>query len=391
MIPTPQPRKTLWGTLAAQYSKSFGICQTPDWMQKLTRSNATRTLMTWRTFTVDWRKFTGQLHQPHVLSSLLSTDGLALIKEKEKILDRWAEQSNSVLSRPSTINDEAINRLPQFPINHSLDAVPTLEEIQKAISLLSTGKAPSGDCIPAEIYKEGGMSLVKNLHSLFDLIWNQGKVPHDLKDASIIHLCKRKGNRQTCDNHRGISLLSIAGKTLARVILTVSLNTLRMVSCPRVSAASGRIVVQSTWCSLHVSCKRSVRNRTPTCTPLTSIWQRLSTLSAERSFGESWRSKDAQQTSSPLFDSCTMGYRRESKTAANLQTQSLSRMECRKLRPRPDAFQLDVFSHVDWCLRWHGRRNRHQMALWWFSLQSQTVASEDQVSVEHHQWSLICW
>jgi hypothetical protein len=40
-----------------------------------------------------------------------------------------------------------------------------------------------------------------------------------LKDASMVHLYKRKGNRQQCDNHRGISLLSIAGKILARVLL----------------------------------------------------------------------------------------------------------------------------------------------------------------------------
>ena len=39
------------------------------------------------------------------------------------------------------------------------------------------------------------------------------------KDASIIHLYKRKGNKQSCDNHRGISLLSIAGKILARILL----------------------------------------------------------------------------------------------------------------------------------------------------------------------------
>lgn len=84
----------------------------------------------------------------------------------------------------------------------SLDAVPTLEEIQKAISLLSTGKAPGGDSIPAEIYKEGDMALVGKLRHLFKLIWNQWKVPQDLKDTSIIHLYKRKGNRQACDNHR---------------------------------------------------------------------------------------------------------------------------------------------------------------------------------------------
>ena len=40
----------------------------------------------------------------------------------------------------------------------------------------------------------------------------------DFKDASIIHLYKRKGNPQVCDNHRGISL-SIAGKVLAKILL----------------------------------------------------------------------------------------------------------------------------------------------------------------------------
>ena len=37
--------------------------------------------------------------------------------------------------------------------------------------------------------------------------------------ASIIHLYKRKGNSQSCEFHRGISLLSIAGKILAKILL----------------------------------------------------------------------------------------------------------------------------------------------------------------------------
>ena len=98
-----------------------------------------------------------------------------------------------------------------------MDAAPTSEEIQKAISLLSSGKAPGADSIPAEIYLEGGLAPIEKLHHLFELIWDQGEVPQDLKDASIIHLYKR--NRQTCENHRGISFLSIAGKILARVLL----------------------------------------------------------------------------------------------------------------------------------------------------------------------------
>ena len=61
--------------------------------------------------------------------------------------------------------------------------------------------------------------LALTLHELFQIIWNLEILPQDFRDASIVHLYKNKGNRQFCDNHRGISLLSIAGKILARVLL----------------------------------------------------------------------------------------------------------------------------------------------------------------------------
>ncbi|VDL94187.1 unnamed protein product [Schistocephalus solidus] len=54
-------------------------------------------------------------------------------------------------------------------------------------------------------------------------MWRQGQVPQDFKDAAIVHLYKRKGNCQLCDNHRGISLLNIAWKVFDRILLN-SLN-----------------------------------------------------------------------------------------------------------------------------------------------------------------------
>ena len=150
---------------------------------------------------------------------LLSADGNTLISDKEKILERWAEHFDNVLNRPSTINEEAIERLPQVPVDETLAEPPTEEEVSKAIKQLSSGKAPGADSIPAEIYASGGPKLKECLSALFTVMWNQEKLPQDLKDASIIHLYKRKGNRNSCDNHRGISLLSIAGKILARILL----------------------------------------------------------------------------------------------------------------------------------------------------------------------------
>ena len=49
-------------------------------------------------------------------------------------------------------------------------------------------------------------------------MWESEQVPKDLKDAVVIIIFK-KGNRNACGNHRGISLLSIAGKIFARILL----------------------------------------------------------------------------------------------------------------------------------------------------------------------------
>ena len=152
---------------------------------------------------------------------LLSADGSTLLTDKDAILKRWAEHSNSVLFRSSSVNDNAINRLPQTECNVLLDEFPTVTETRKAIQHLSSGKAPGADAIPAEVYKAGGLPMAEKLteSELFQCMWRTEAIPQDIKDASVIHLYKRKGNPQVCDNHRGISLLSIAGKIIAKILL----------------------------------------------------------------------------------------------------------------------------------------------------------------------------
>jgi len=84
---------------------------------------------------------------------------------------------------------------------------------------MTSGKAPGIDGIPAEVLKDGGVCLPERLTELFCTTWKEGAVRQDFKDALIVHIYKRKGDRVCCDNHRGISLLSIDGKVLARVLL----------------------------------------------------------------------------------------------------------------------------------------------------------------------------
>ena len=124
-----------------------------------------------------------------------------------------------MLNRPSSVSGNAINRLQQIECNVLLDEFPTVTETRKAIQHLSSGKAPGTDAIPAEVYKSGGLPMAEKLTELFQCMWRKEAIPQDFNDSSIIHLYKRKGNPQVCDNHKGISLLSIAGKILAKILL----------------------------------------------------------------------------------------------------------------------------------------------------------------------------
>ena len=152
-------------------------------------------------------------------AKLFSADGSTLLTDKDGILKRWAEHFNRVLNRQSTVNEKAINRLPQIDCNVLLDEFPTVTETSKAIYHQSSGKTPGTDAVPAEVYRAGGLPMAKKLTELFQCMWRKEAIPQDFKYASIIHLYNRKGNPQVCDNHRGISLLSIAGKILAKIRL----------------------------------------------------------------------------------------------------------------------------------------------------------------------------
>ena len=130
-----------------------------------------------------------------------SADGTCLLTDKEAILKRWAEHfDGSIISHHLSIkNDETIKRLPHVECNPLLDEFQTISETVKAIKLLSSGKAPGSDAIPAEIYKAGGPPVTKKLTEIFHIMWRKEAIPQEFKDATITHLFKKKGNPQVCD------------------------------------------------------------------------------------------------------------------------------------------------------------------------------------------------
>ena len=159
----------------------------------------------------------GPIYQ--VRSLLRSSDGLELLTDKTAILSRWSEHFQALFNANRTVKDSVILRIPQQPVKAELDNPPSFEETTKAIKQIKCGKAAGVDGIPPEAWKHGGPALHCKLHELFLCCWEQGKLPQDLCDAVIITLYKNKGEKSNCDNYQGITLLSIAWKILARILL----------------------------------------------------------------------------------------------------------------------------------------------------------------------------
>ena len=83
---------------------------------------------------------------------------------------------------------------------------------------MKPGKAPGLDNIPLEFFTYGGPELRNRLMDLILRIWENKITPSDFRDANIITIFK-KGDRGNCSNYRGISLLNIASKIFARILL----------------------------------------------------------------------------------------------------------------------------------------------------------------------------
>ena len=66
-----------------------------------------------------------------------------------------------------------------------LDEPPTKEDLSKAISHISSGKAPGLDGIPAEVFKCSVNQLLDNLHQLPCKCWEEGYVPQKMRDSII--------------------------------------------------------------------------------------------------------------------------------------------------------------------------------------------------------------
>ena len=77
-------------------------------------------------------------------------------------------------------------------------------------------KAARVEGIPAELWKSGGDSTINALGSIIPLGWQCETLLQDFRIAKIVSIFMERANKIGCENYRGTSILSVAGKVLVR-------------------------------------------------------------------------------------------------------------------------------------------------------------------------------
>ena len=93
-----------------------------------------------------------------------------------------------------------------------------MEEVVAAIRTLKNGKSPGPDNLDAELFKADPELAATIIQPLFTAIWEGEKVPDDWTKGEIVKI-PNKGALDYCNNWRGITLLSVPSKILAKIII----------------------------------------------------------------------------------------------------------------------------------------------------------------------------
>eukprot|EP00973_Karenia_brevis_P085383 11848585-Karenia_brevis.AAC.1 len=109
-----------------------------------------------------------------------------------------------------------------------LGEAPTDVELDKCVSRMGLKKAPGMDKFTAEVLKFGGTRLRRKIYKVVKKMWaraidadhgHEGEDwPSHWRKGVVIPLWKRKGKRTDKNTYRGITLLSVGSKLLARVV-----------------------------------------------------------------------------------------------------------------------------------------------------------------------------
>ena len=176
-------------------------------------------------------------HKTVLLVCTIKDENGNLLRDNGDILRRWERFFDNLLNntkspalQPSTVEKvQQRRKAPPPPPGArsqigepiSLEAEPTYAETQKAVRAMANRKAPGADSLPIKLLKLDDPTrepvVLKHFHAILVRVWRGEEIPQEWKDATIKVLHK-KSDRSDCNNFRGISLVSHAGKVLLKIV-----------------------------------------------------------------------------------------------------------------------------------------------------------------------------
>ena len=161
-----------------------------------------------------WSYVRSKLKTKSAIGQLQGQDGTAIDDNQEK-----ADLLNSYFA--SVFQNEESEPIPNFEdraFQHEINTVMiTLDKISKTIDRLKPSKSQGPDNIHPMLLKECKRVLVTPLKYIFEKSIEEGKIPVIWKSAHVSAIFK-SGSKSKPENYRPISLTSVPGKLLERII-----------------------------------------------------------------------------------------------------------------------------------------------------------------------------
>lgn len=143
-------------------------------------------------------------------------------------VSRWQEYFDDLLNKPPVNLDPSLTETnDEDSQDDRLSQLITPLEVATALKRMKLGKAPGICGINGELLRSGEQDMVLWLTHLFNVAWMKEEIPEDWRRGVILPIWKRKGDKQTCGNYRGITLLSTPGKVFMQILLKRAQTCLR--------------------------------------------------------------------------------------------------------------------------------------------------------------------
>lgn len=143
------------------------------------------------------------------------------IKDNNRLLETDIEIVEALNNHFSSVftRENELNFLNMEDNKHKLipDIEVKVDDIKEIVKDMKVDKAAGPDGIHCRIIKEGIDSIGIALKIIFTQSLNTGKIPNDWKIANVVPIFK-KGSKELMGNYRPVSLTSLIGKILERIV-----------------------------------------------------------------------------------------------------------------------------------------------------------------------------